>query len=78
MNYLFRCEKCKLEFKKEYPMVSGPPERTGCPECDVVNPLGVSAKNIICAPMLILNHWKPDYRYCNDGQKEAQAAGIFE
>lgn len=80
-EYDFRCTDplCGAITEHSFRMSEVPPT-VKCPAHLFSNPIVclASAERVFTAPVLNLNHWVPDYRHCNDGQKEAQAAGIFE
>lgn len=72
--YDFKCDQCQLVVEEEFTMLRVP-EKVICPRCkDNL----CFAHRVFTPPVLNLNHWVPDYRNCDDGQKEAVAAGIYE
>jgi hypothetical protein len=79
--YDFKCTDplCKAVTEHSFGMLEVPPT-VRCPAHLFQNPMVCNslANRVFTPPILNLNHWVPDYRNCDDGQKEAIAAGIYE
>jgi putative FmdB family regulatory protein len=69
-TYEYECKHCEKQVEIDKPMSqAGQRERCSC---------GKILYRIWRSPQMSLNHWKPDYSRCDDGEKEAIAQGAYE